>query len=87
MVFMPATVVSHGGAVLDGLLERVASTNPQTGYPHRQVSDIDTGLAIGGAKLPFETYLTYGTPGKLTLTGHLVQFSSPGAPAGEAPSA
>lgn len=27
-----------------------------------QMSDIDTGLAIGGAKLPWEAYFTYGTP-------------------------
>lgn len=45
-----------------------------------QMSDIDTGLAIGGAKLPFETYFTYGTPSKLTLTDHIVQFSNPPAP-------
>lgn len=26
------------------------------------MSDIDTGMAIGGTKLPWETYFTYGTP-------------------------
>ena len=31
------------------------------------MEDIDTGLAIGGAKLPFETYFTYGTPSKLSV--------------------
>ncbi|MDM3975310.1 VOC family protein [Mycobacterium marseillense] len=40
-----------------------------------QMSDIDTGLAIGGAKLPWETYFTYGTPNKLTLTDHRVQYA------------
>jgi catechol 2,3-dioxygenase len=44
------------------------------------MSNIDTGLALGGAKLPFETYFTYGTPSKLTLTDHIVQFSNPPAP-------
>ena len=45
-----------------------------------EMSDIDTGLAIGGAKLPFETYFTYGTPSKLTLTDHIVQMAGgPGA--------
>ena len=46
------------------------------------MSDIDTGLAIGGAKLPFETYFTYGTPSKLTLTDHIVQMT--GGPNGQA---
>lgn len=47
-----------------------------------QMSDIDTGLAIGGAKLPWETYFTYGTPSKLSLTDHIVQHTgaSNGAP-------
>jgi catechol 2,3-dioxygenase len=27
------------------------------------LSDFDTGLAIGGATLPAETYFVYGTPG------------------------
>lgn len=45
-----------------------------------QMSDIDTGLAIGGAKLPWETYFTYGTPSKLTLTDHKVQFANSGPP-------
>ena len=35
-----------------------------------QMADIDTSLAIGGAKLPFETYFTYG----------VVQFSNPPMP-------
>jgi hypothetical protein len=34
------------------------------------MADIDTSLAIGGAKLPFETYFTYG----------VVQFSNPPMP-------
>ncbi len=50
------------------------------------MSDIDTGLAIGGAKLPFETYFTYGTPSKLTLADHVVQFAG-GPPAADAASA
>ena len=29
----------------------------------RSWSDFDTGLAIGGATLPAETYFVYGTPG------------------------
>ncbi|MCE0765126.1 VOC family protein [Pseudonocardia kujensis] len=52
-----------------------------------QMSDIDTGLAIGGAKLPFETYFTYGTPSKLTLTDHIVQFAGGPHPTPEAESA
>lgn len=60
-----------------------------TGYLHLdpdaetrtwQMSDIDTGLAIGGAKLPWETYFTYGTPSKLTLTDHRIQFANAGPP-------
>ncbi len=46
-----------------------------------QMSDIDTGLAIGGANLPWETYFTYGTPSKLSLTDHIVQYSGAAAPA------
>ena len=45
-----------------------------------QMSDIDTGLAIGGAKLPWETYFTYGTPNKLTLTDHRVQYANAAPP-------
>lgn len=52
-----------------------------------QFSDIDTGLAIGGAKLPFETYFTYGTPSKLTLTDHIVQFAGGPSPTPEAEAA
>lgn len=53
-----------------------------TGYLHLDpdaetrtwhVQDFDTGLAIGGAKLPAETYFSYGTPNKLTLADHIVQ--------------
>lgn len=44
-----------------------------------QMSDIDTGLAIGGARLPFETYFTYGTPSNLTLADHIVQYSNAAA--------
>ncbi|MCF3936933.1 VOC family protein [Gordonia tangerina] len=46
-----------------------------------QMSDIDTGLAIGGAKLPWETYFTYGTPSPLSLDQHIEQFAhfGPGA--------
>ena len=39
------------------------------------MADIDTGLAIGGAKLPWETYFTYGTPSPLTLDQHIEQFA------------
>jgi catechol 2,3-dioxygenase len=52
-----------------------------------QMSDIDTGLAIGGAKLPFETFFTYGTPSRLTLTDHIVQFAGGPPPAPEAEAA
>lgn len=45
------------------------------------MSDIDTGLAIGGANLPFESYFTYGTPSRLSIADHVVQFS--GGPAAE----
>jgi hypothetical protein len=45
-----------------------------------QMADIDTGLAIGGAQLPWETYFTYGTPNKLSLADHIVQFSGATAP-------
>jgi catechol 2,3-dioxygenase len=47
-----------------------------------QMSDIDTGLAVGGAKLPWETYFTYGTPSPLTLDQHIEKYShvGPGAP-------
>jgi hypothetical protein len=45
------------------------------------MSDIDTGLAIGGTKLPWETYFTYGTPSTLSLADHIVQYSHLTAPA------
>ncbi|KOS56509.1 VOC family protein [Rhodococcus sp. GXMU-t2271] len=47
-----------------------------------QMADIDTGLAVGGAKLPWETYFTYGTPNPLALDQHIEKFShfGPGAP-------
>src|SRR5579871_4537880 len=32
IVFMPVTVAAQGGAVLDGVLERVTFANPETGY-------------------------------------------------------
>jgi len=53
-----------------------------TGYLHLDpdaptrtwtVDQFDTGLAIGGAVLPAETYFSYGTPNKLTLADHIVQ--------------
>ncbi|WP_020660814.1 VOC family protein [Amycolatopsis benzoatilytica] len=47
------------------------------------MSDIDTGLAIGGANLPVETYFTYGTPSPLALDQHIEKFSAPPAPAAE----
>jgi catechol 2,3-dioxygenase len=60
-----------------------------TGYLHLdpdaethtwQLSDIDVGLAIGGAKLPWETYFTYGTPNKLTLADHRGQYANSAPP-------
>lgn len=47
-----------------------------------QMSDIDTGLAVGGAKLPWETYFTYGTPSPLSLDQHIEQFAHFGPGAG-----
>lgn len=38
------------------------------------MEDIDTGLAIGGAKLPFETYFTYGTPSKMSVEEHTAAY-------------
>lgn len=62
-----------------------------TGYLHLEpdpptytwdMADMATGLAIGGANLPWETYFTYGTPSKLTLLDHRAQFAGAGhAPA------
>ncbi len=40
-----------------------------------EMSDIDTGLAIGGAQLPWETYFTYGTPSPLALDAHIEKFA------------
>ncbi|BBY61912.1 VOC family protein [Mycolicibacterium helvum] len=40
-----------------------------------QMSDIDTGLAVGGAHLPWETYFTYGTPSPLALDQHIEKFA------------
>ncbi|PBC44868.1 catechol 2,3-dioxygenase [Rhodococcus sp. ACS1] len=51
-----------------------------------QMSDIDTGLAIGGAKLPWETYFTYGTPSPLSLDQHIEKYAHFG-PDGPAPDA
>lgn len=44
------------------------------------MSDIDTGLAIGGAKLPWETYFTYGTPPTKPLAEQLADAPQPPAP-------
>src|SRR6266536_40316 len=51
MVFMPAMVASQGGgAVLDGVLERVTFANPETGYtiariaPERGGADLITAV-------------------------------------------
>ncbi|MGW5149993.1 catechol 2,3-dioxygenase, partial [Rhodococcus koreensis] len=54
-----------------------------------QMSDIDTGLAIGGAKLPWETYFTYGTPSPLSLDQHIEKYAhfGPGGPAPDAAAA
>lgn len=51
-----------------------------------QMSDIDTGLAIGGAKLPWETYFTYGTPSPLSLDQHIEKYAHFG-PSGPGPDA
>ena len=40
-----------------------SSSNPTTKPSPGISSDFDTGLAIGGATLPAETYFVYGTPG------------------------
>lgn len=64
----------------------------EPGYLHLQpdletktwlMSDIDTGLAVGGAKLPWETYFTYGTPSPLSVEEHQKEYSNFG-PAAEA---
>jgi catechol 2,3-dioxygenase len=47
------------------------------------IAEIDTALAVGGAKLPFETYLTYGTPSRLTLADHIVQMTGSAAGTGD----
>lgn len=54
-----------------------------------QMADIDTGLAVGGAKLPWETYFTYGTPSPLSLDQHIEKFAhfGPGADLPEAEAA
>jgi len=39
------------------------------------MDDIDTGLAVGGARLPWETYFTYGTPSPLTLDQHIEKYA------------
>ncbi len=52
-----------------------------------QMSDIDTGLAIGGAKLPWETYFTYGTPSPLALDRHIEEYAHFGPGAAPAPEA
>ena len=44
------------------------------------MSDIDTGLAVGGAALPWETYFTYGTPSPLSLDQHIEKYAHFGPP-------
>lgn len=39
-----------------------------------QMSDIDTGLAIGGTNLPWETYFTYGTPCDIIIQEHREKY-------------
>jgi exodeoxyribonuclease V alpha subunit len=46
IVLMPATVVGQGGAVLDGVLERVTFANPETGYTIARIAP-----ERGGAEL------------------------------------
>jgi exodeoxyribonuclease V alpha subunit len=46
MVLMPATVAGPGGAVLDGVLERVTFANPETGYTIARIAP-----ERGGAEL------------------------------------
>lgn len=41
------------------------------------MADIDTGMAIGGTKLPWETYFTYGTPPTQPLAAHLAGEPAP----------
>jgi catechol 2,3-dioxygenase len=38
------------------------------------MEDIDTGLAIGGTKLPYETYFTYGTPSTMSIDEHTAAY-------------
>ncbi|HEY1972983.1 MAG TPA: VOC family protein, partial [Pseudonocardia sp.] len=44
------------------------------------MADIDTGLAIGGAHLPWETYFTYGTPSPLGLEKHRAEYANAAPP-------
>ena len=45
------------------------------------MAELDNGgLAVGGAKLPWETYFTYGTPNKVPLGDHRTQFANAGPP-------
>jgi hypothetical protein len=46
IVFMPATVAGQGGAVLDGVPERVTFANPETGYTIARIAP-----ERGGAEL------------------------------------
>lgn len=39
------------------------------------LDDIDTGLAIGGTSLPWESYFSYGTPSPLTLDQHIEKYA------------
>lgn len=61
----------------------------EPGYLHLQpdletktwlMEDIDTGLAIGGATLPWETYFTYGTPNPQSLEEHREAFAGAAPP-------
>ncbi|HZZ51989.1 MAG TPA: VOC family protein [Pseudonocardia sp.] len=45
------------------------------------MAELDNGgLAVGGAKLPWETYFTYGTPNKLSLEEHRTHYANLGPP-------
>src|SRR5207244_8042995 len=53
MVFMPAMVASQGGgAVLDGVLERVTFANPETGYTIARIAPGRDGAELVTAAGP-----------------------------------
>ena len=50
-------------AAIHGLTRHDVAIYPDYETVTWDLADFDTGLAIGGATLPSETYFVYGTPG------------------------